>query len=167
MDFSIKQKLPKSQESKSQLASLKFFFFVWITWTFIKFMTLILSTLTNLMLFTFLLFGMLQLNYTYLAFFAFLNLQPIFYTSTHFLDRVFNKSNPFEGSLAINLILIADLLVSFYGIRVTFKSYRVFKAEHLGFAMQGEIDNRETLSSSGETNVAVEPFSGKGVKIGE
>lgn len=167
MEFDFKQKEPKSEESKLELAMLRLYFFIWLAWTFIKLMTIITTFFTTIILFGFLFLGMLQLNYTYLALFAFLNILPIFGTTTTFLDRMFNKKNPFEGSIAINIILLVDLLVSFYGIRVAYRCFRVFKAEALGFKMRGEIDGRKDLNDeeSGEKK-GVKPFSGKGVVIG-
>lgn len=165
MNFNLQQTSAKSEESKLELSSLRIYFFVWIAWTLVKMMVIVTTIYTNLMLFAFLFLGMINLNHTYLALFAFLNLLPIITTSTTFLDRIFGQKNPFEGSFLINIILFLDLLVSFYGIKVTFRCFQVFKAESLGFEMKGVIDTQESLNSDEEDN-SDKPFKGKGVRIG-
>jgi hypothetical protein len=55
---------------------------------------------------------------------------------------------------------VIDTLVVLVGIKMAFEGFKVFRAERLGFPMEGEIEISENLSKNdGE-------FRGKGTTIG-
>ena len=130
---------PRSEESSIQLFELQLYFVAWLGWILFEYYILGFYDNFNYILFFLLLFGIIDMNYTYLGLFCFLCLMPIFDMSLDFLNNIFSLKNPFTGSLMLNVVKVCTLVMDFYGIKVGFRSFQVFKAEKRGFDMRGEI----------------------------
>lgn len=158
----ISQVEPKSKECAQQLLFLRMYFAGWVVWFFILFYKFGVLKFDSITMGLLLLYGMMQLNDQFLAVFAFLNVLPFVTNVTTFLDYVFKgfkSSSKTSIPMSIWIFRIFDSVVVLIGIKIAYECFKVFRAERLGFPMEGEIDIKASLNDE-------EEFSGKGVKVG-
>ena len=167
--LNFNQTPPKSGECKKQLNILRLYFMVWLGWNIAMLVMFGLLNLEGIGFGLLLLFGMLHLNDQFLAIYSFLNIVPFIVSITFILDKIFSLGKSTEGTSGSSLSLltwivhIVNSLIMLAGVKITYDSFKVFRAERLGFPMDNEFDLNENLSKSNES---AKPFSGKGTKVG-
>ena len=122
---------------------LRIYFAGWCVWTVYQYYRLGILKLDNISMGLLLGYGMLKLNDQFLAVFAFWNLLPFVVSITVLLDYIFSlgKSQS-QASTPISywIYQIADSLIVLLGIKIAYDSFKIFRAERLGFPMEGEFD---------------------------